>query len=129
VAAESVTGVQFARHWMHTGMVRLDGEKMSKSLGNLVFVSDLLRSYDAAAIRLAILSHHYHDSWEWRDEALEKAKAQLESWALTGPGEGALDAVRERLDDDLDTPGALEAIAVAAARGEGVSAALALLGA
>ena len=65
--SESATGEPFVRHWMHQAMVRLDGEKMSKSLGNLVFVSDLLDEWDPAAIRLAILAHHYRTPWEWND--------------------------------------------------------------
>ena len=58
---------------MHVGMVRMDGEKMSKSLGNLVFVSDLLKTWDPRAIRLAIIEHHYRDSWEWDDDLMPRA--------------------------------------------------------
>jgi L-cysteine:1D-myo-inositol 2-amino-2-deoxy-alpha-D-glucopyranoside ligase len=128
VAAESVTGVTFVQHWMHVGMVRLDGEKMSKSLGNLVFASDLLRQHDAGAIRAAILSHHYRESWEWFAADLLKVEAQLEGWRSRGPGTGALAEVRSCLDNDLDTPGALAAIDRAASGGESVGDALGLLG-
>jgi len=130
--SEAATGQTFVRHWMHQSMVRMDGEKMSKSLGNLVFISDLLKSWDARAIRLAIVEHHYRDSWEWDEDLMPRAAARLERWlATTSPGEGpspVLDAVRARLDDDLDTPGAVAAIDAAAQRGEPVGDATALLG-
>ncbi|HEX2038825.1 MAG TPA: cysteine--tRNA ligase [Acidimicrobiales bacterium] len=125
--SEAATGQPFVRHWMHVGMVCLDGEKMSKSLGNLVFVSDLLKEWEPAAVRLAISAHHYRSSWEWHDGLMPEAAARLERWRAAGDGPGALDEVRVALDDDLDTPAALAAVD-AAARGEGVSAAAALLG-
>src|SRR5262249_41497567 len=75
--SESVTGVQFCRHWMHSAMVTYEGEKMSKSLGNLVFVSDLLKHSDPRAIRLALMAHHYRSSFEWHDTDLEDSTALL----------------------------------------------------
>ncbi len=57
--SESATGVPFVRLWLHVGLVRLDGTKMSKSLGNLVFVGELCKEWDPAAVRLALLDHHY----------------------------------------------------------------------
>ena len=126
--SESVTGKSFVRHWMHVGMVRLGGEKMSKSLGNLVFVEDLLEGHEPDAIRLALLSQHYRASFEWRDELLADAESQLARWRTNGYGDQALDAVRARLDDDLDTPGALRLIDESVATGHGVSAAAELLG-
>jgi L-cysteine:1D-myo-inositol 2-amino-2-deoxy-alpha-D-glucopyranoside ligase len=127
--SEAATGEPFVRHWMHVGLVGMDGEKMSKSLGNLVFVSDLLKTWDPRAIRLAIIEHHYRDSWEWDDDLMPRATARLVAWSeAAGPGTAALDEVRDALDDDLDTPRALRAIDAAAARGDGVSAAAALLG-
>jgi L-cysteine:1D-myo-inositol 2-amino-2-deoxy-alpha-D-glucopyranoside ligase len=127
--SEAATGEPFVRHWMHVGLVGMDGEKMSKSLGNLVFVSDLLKSWDPRAIRLAIIEHHYRDSWEWDDDLMPRATARLMAWSdAAGPGTAALEEVRDALDDDLDTPRALRAIDAAAARGDGVSAAAALLG-
>jgi L-cysteine:1D-myo-inositol 2-amino-2-deoxy-alpha-D-glucopyranoside ligase len=126
--SEAATGQPFVRHWMHVGMVRLGGEKMSKSLGNLVFVSDLLKEWDPAAIRLAILRHHYRDSWDWTGELMPEASARLESWDAAGEGDGGLAEVRAALDDDLDTPSALAAVDAAAAAGLGVSEAVALLG-
>jgi L-cysteine:1D-myo-inositol 2-amino-2-deoxy-alpha-D-glucopyranoside ligase len=126
--SQAATGEQFVRHWMHVGMVCMDGEKMSKSLGNLVFVSDLLKEYDPAAIRLAISAHHYRDSWSWDETLMPTAAERLERWRAAGRGDGALAAVRAALDDDLDSPTAVAAIDAAAARGEGISAAAALLG-
>jgi L-cysteine:1D-myo-inositol 2-amino-2-deoxy-alpha-D-glucopyranoside ligase len=126
--SESATGETFVRHWMHQAMVRMDGEKMSKSLGNLVFVSDLRKEWDTRAIRLAVLAHHYRTPWEWDDAITPTAAQRLEAWIAAGEGDGALDEVRERLDDDLDTPGAVAAIDAAVAAGTGVSEAAALLG-
>ena len=132
--SEAATGAPFVRHWMHQAMVRMDGEKMSKSLGNLVFISDLRTEWDVRAIRLGIVAHHYRDSWEWDDTIMPTAAARLDAWlaATTAPGSvdsvTALDEVRARLDDDLDTPGAVAAIDAAVARGEGVASAAALLG-
>jgi L-cysteine:1D-myo-inositol 2-amino-2-deoxy-alpha-D-glucopyranoside ligase len=107
----------YARHYTHAGMVRLDGEKMSKSRGNLVFVSALRSAgEDPAAIRLALLAHHYRGDWDWTDAGLADARARLQRWrsAVALPvapsAQSALDRVRVRLADDLDTPGALAAI-------------------
>lgn len=126
--SESVTGVPFVRHWMHVGMVCMDGEKMSKSLGNLVFVGELLKEWDPTAVRLMILGHHYRSEWHWTDELMPAAAARLETWRAAGPGAGALAEVRAALDDDLDCPRALAAIDRAVDAGEGVSEALGLLG-
>ncbi|HEY6531099.1 MAG TPA: cysteine--tRNA ligase [Acidimicrobiales bacterium] len=132
--SEAATGEVFVRHWMHQAMVRMDGEKMSKSLGNLVFVSDLLKTWDPRAIRLGIVAHHYRESWEWDEAIMPAAGARFDTWlaATEAPGatdsETALAEVRERLDDDLDTPGAVAAVDMAVARGEGVASAAALLG-
>jgi len=126
--SESVTGAPFVRHWMHVAMVCMDGVKMSKSLGNLVFVGDLLKEWDPAAIRLAILVHHYRMEWSWDDTLMPEAADRLQRWRAAGAGGGALDEVRAALDADLDTPGAVAAIDAAAAAGRGVSEAAALLG-
>jgi L-cysteine:1D-myo-inositol 2-amino-2-deoxy-alpha-D-glucopyranoside ligase len=126
--SEAATGEPFVRHWMHQAMVRMDGEKMSKSLGNLVFVSELRKEWDPMAIRLMIVENHYRTEWEWDETRMPRAAERLERWRATGRGEGGLDAARAALDDDLDTPGAIAAIDEAAARGEGVSAAAAVLG-
>jgi L-cysteine:1D-myo-inositol 2-amino-2-deoxy-alpha-D-glucopyranoside ligase len=106
-----------ARVHMHAGMVAYDGEKMSKSLGNLVLVSRLReQDVDPMAVRLAILAHHYREDWEWTDEALHGAIARLERWreALSGNGgpdaTSTLDAIRKGLAEDLDAPAALRAV-------------------
>ncbi|MDQ6784873.1 MAG: cysteine--tRNA ligase [Actinomycetota bacterium] len=124
----SATGEPFARHWMHVGMVRLGGTKMSKSLGNLVFVHDLLKDWEAPAIRLAIIANHYRHSWDWDDALMHEASARLARWRAAGTGDGGLAEARRALDDDLDTPAALRAIDQAAAAGMGVNKAAALLG-
>ena len=126
--SEAATGEPFVRHWMHQAMVRMDGEKMSKSLGNLVFVNDLRKEWDARAIRLAIVSHHYRDSWEWDGTVMPEAAERVKRWTAVGDGTAALDEVRAALDDDLDTPTAVRAVDEAVAAGHGVSAAAALLG-
>ncbi|GAB6902919.1 cysteine--1-D-myo-inosityl 2-amino-2-deoxy-alpha-D-glucopyranoside ligase [Kineosporia succinea] len=107
----------FAQHYAHAGMVRLDGEKMSKSRGNLVFVSKLRASgVDPQVIRLAILAHHYRTSWDWTDENLAAAQTRLDRWkdALSrqeGPDpEPVLAAVRAAVGTDLDAPAALAAV-------------------
>ena len=129
-SAQSVaaTGEPFVRHWMHQAMVRMDGEKMSKSLGNLVFVSDLRKEFDTRAIRLGLVANHYRSEWEWHDELMPEAAGRLDRWLEAGDGTAALAEVRSALDDDLDTPTAVAAIDAAAAEGHGVSAAAALLG-
>ncbi len=128
--SEAATGHPFVGLWMHVGMVCLGGEKMSKSLGNLVFVGDLLKDWEPAAVRLAILSHHYRSPWEWHEGLLREASHRLAGWRAGGTGDAALDAVRAALDDDLDTPAALAAIDAAAASSSvsGVSQAASLLG-
>jgi L-cysteine:1D-myo-inositol 2-amino-2-deoxy-alpha-D-glucopyranoside ligase len=125
--SEAVTGVPFAKHWLHVGMVRLGGEKMSKSLGNLVFVDDLLEKWEPAVIRLAILSHHYREGFEWDNHDLEVAYARIKRWRAAGEGDEGLDEVRSLLDEDLNTPDALAAIDDAASKG-GVTESAALLG-
>ena len=128
--SEAATGESFVRHWMHQAMVRMDGEKMSKSLGNLVFVSDLRETWDPRVIRLAVLAHHYRHQWDWDDKVMPAAAERLARWqaAGTGDGDAALDAVRAALDADLDTPAAVAAIDDAAESGLAVSRAAALLG-
>jgi L-cysteine:1D-myo-inositol 2-amino-2-deoxy-alpha-D-glucopyranoside ligase len=126
--SEAATGEPFVRHWMHQAMVRMDGEKMSKSLGNLVFVSELRKELDPMAIRLILIENHYRTAWEWDDSRPARAAERLERWRSAGAGRGALADVRAALDDDLDAPAAVIAIDKAAANGEGVSDAAALLG-
>lgn len=116
--AQVLTGEHpFARAYVHAGMVALNGEKMSKSKGNLVFVSALRRDdVDPAAIRLALLAHHYRADWEWTDQVLADAVERLARWraAVSRPDGISADAlveeVREALADDLDAPAALAAV-------------------
>jgi L-cysteine:1D-myo-inositol 2-amino-2-deoxy-alpha-D-glucopyranoside ligase len=127
--AEAATGARpFARAHVHAGMVGLDGEKMSKSRGNLVFVSALRRDgVEPAALRLALLSQHYRADWEWTPAHLQAAEARLDRWraAVTvpagPPAEAVLAEVRAALAADLDAPSALAAVDrwVAAGRVEG----------
>jgi L-cysteine:1D-myo-inositol 2-amino-2-deoxy-alpha-D-glucopyranoside ligase len=126
--SEAATGQPLVRHWMHQAMVHMDGEKMSKSLGNLVFVSDLAEEFDPRAIRLGVIGHHYRDAWEWNGTIMPTAQERLARWEANGDGSGALDEVRRALDHDLSTPEAIDAIDVAVGKGLGVSEAAALLG-
>ncbi|MDM7831014.1 cysteine--1-D-myo-inosityl 2-amino-2-deoxy-alpha-D-glucopyranoside ligase [Cellulomonas edaphi] len=103
-----------ARVHLHAGMVGLEGEKMSKSRGNLVLVSALrAQGVDPMAIRLAILAHRYRDDWDWTQAGLDAAVARLERWRAAVSGNGGPDpdrllaAVRAAVADDLDTPAAL----------------------
>ncbi|PRY18076.1 cysteine--1-D-myo-inosityl 2-amino-2-deoxy-alpha-D-glucopyranoside ligase [Kineococcus rhizosphaerae] len=107
----------FARAYAHSGMVALDGEKMSKSKGNLVLVSKLRAAgVEAGAIRLAIVAHHWRSEWEWTDEVLATARERFSAWSSAvarpvGPDATALlRTVRERMADDLDAPGAVAAV-------------------
>lgn len=129
--SESVTGTPFVKHWMHVGLVGLDGTKMSKSLGNLVFVDDLVERAEPAAVRLALLNQQYRLDWEWRDELLSMAQSRLATWRstlTTGRSGTVIDDVRAALDDDLNTPAALESIDQAAHAGFNVAPAASLLG-
>ena len=109
-------------------MVHLDGRKMSKSTGNLVFIHELRERYDPMAIRLALGAHHYRRPWQWSDQLIHDAVDRLERWRDAGEGDGALEEVRSHLDDDLDVPAALSVVDAAAAAGEGVREAAGLLG-
>jgi L-cysteine:1D-myo-inositol 2-amino-2-deoxy-alpha-D-glucopyranoside ligase len=106
----------FARYWVHVGTVDYQGEKMSKSLGNLVFVSDLLKIADPRAIRLALMRHHYRSGFEWHDTDLEEGNALLHRLVAAAACPGGADPrpfaarVRAAIDDDLDAPRALEAL-------------------
>jgi L-cysteine:1D-myo-inositol 2-amino-2-deoxy-alpha-D-glucopyranoside ligase len=111
--SELFTGVKpFARFWMHTGMVRLRGEKMSKSLGNLVLARDLLEAHTAGALRLYLFSFHYRAGWDFDalalrkfdelGERLEKVTAGIKP----GPAQQG-DAFLAAMDDDLNTPAAI----------------------
>jgi L-cysteine:1D-myo-inositol 2-amino-2-deoxy-alpha-D-glucopyranoside ligase len=134
----------FCQFWMHIGMVRYQGEKMSKSLGNLVLARNVLRVHSADALRLYLHSNHYRDAWSYRDTgpaeyeglaSLLKEAAHLDSRHGTDfGGEGFETRFRNALDDDLNTPAALEVlrdfasdIITAAAEGDDVRTAQARL--
>ncbi|QUQ62794.1 cysteine--1-D-myo-inosityl 2-amino-2-deoxy-alpha-D-glucopyranoside ligase [Kutzneria sp. CA-103260] len=116
--AEALTGRHpFARHYAHAGMIGLDGEKMSKSRGNLVFVSRLRADeVDPGAIRLALFAGHYRTDRPWSDQLLTTAQDRLARWrsavALDSApsAEDTVARLRDHLSDDLDTPKALAAI-------------------
>jgi L-cysteine:1D-myo-inositol 2-amino-2-deoxy-alpha-D-glucopyranoside ligase len=139
VALDGTGEPPFARRYAHAGLVRLDGEKMSKSRGNLVFVSQLLsEGNDPMAVRLAVISHHYRADWDWTADSLLIATERLAIWRTAvgassdvgGSAAGGDDAeagmrvlatVRNRMADDLDSPGAIAAVdewAAAALAGE-----------
>jgi L-cysteine:1D-myo-inositol 2-amino-2-deoxy-alpha-D-glucopyranoside ligase len=128
--SEAATGEPFVRHWMHTALIAKDGEKMSKSLGNLVFVDKLRTEWDPMAIRLGLIEHHYRIEWEWDEELMPRNADRLRRWrqAADGGSSDLIDVVRERLDDDLDTPGAVAAIDAGAANGRATRAVAELLG-
>jgi cysteinyl-tRNA synthetase len=111
--AEAATGVvPFARAWMHVGTVRLKGEKMAKSTGNLVFVSDLVAQSSGAVVRTLLLDRRYDQPWDHTAEGLDEAAARLEALhsaaGRAGTDETAQRAVLAALADDLDVPRALD---------------------
>lgn len=102
---------------LHAGLVSYQGEKMSKSLGNLVFVSELIKDeVDPMVIRLALLSQHYRSEWEWTDSLLDQAKDRLQLWLDAFSGNGGPDAtavlknMRAAMREDLNAPEALVAV-------------------
>jgi L-cysteine:1D-myo-inositol 2-amino-2-deoxy-alpha-D-glucopyranoside ligase len=115
--AETLTGEHpFAAHYTHAGMINLAGEKMSKSLGNLAFVSRLLADgADPGAIRVALFTGHYRSDREWSDDLLATASRRLGLWRAAAPRSGAdssavVTELREAIADDLDTPRALAGV-------------------
>ncbi|MFL5761589.1 MAG: cysteine--tRNA ligase [Thermomicrobiales bacterium] len=120
--SEFATGVKpFVRYWVHNGMVEYQGEKMSKSLGNLVLVRDALETYSADALRLYMFSHHYRSAWEYREEEMDEwvRLAYDIREAVDFPAYGIEQEVdvsifNERffnaLEDDLDTTSAIESL-------------------
>ena len=129
--SEAATGSPFVKHWMHVAMVFMDGAKMSKSLGNLVFVDALRKLWDPRAIRLAIINNHYRFEWEWDETHMPLALERLQAWqeSVNFPQDpSTLQAVRSHLDNDLDTPRALQSIDEAVRQGLSGRDAAALLG-
>jgi L-cysteine:1D-myo-inositol 2-amino-2-deoxy-alpha-D-glucopyranoside ligase len=106
----------YVKLWVHVAMVGYQGEKMSKSIGNLVFVRQLLERVPAATVRLLLAAHHHRASWEYTDEELSAAEARRRRYTFAAGVGTALDGDEaehwraeflERIDDDLDAPGAL----------------------
>ena len=139
---EPVTGKKpFVRHWLHIAMVELDGEKMSKSLGNLIMIRDLLQEYSADAIRYYLADHHYRQSWEYDASGLKRATEAVQELVSAvsrqgGTQEPVVDATPfvhlfiQAMDNDLDTVKALNvlrqfaaSIQAAAAAGRSVESA------
>lgn len=128
---KAVTGGDFVDIWMHQAMVRMDGEKMSKSLGNMDFVGELRESTDPRAIRLAASRFHYRTEWDWDRSVLEESVADIKLWEeATNPDKESelLETVGKHLDNDLDMPAAVAAINNQAATGHSVSSAASLIG-
>ena len=132
--SEAATGQPFVKHWMHVAMVSMDGHKMSKSRGNLVFVDKLRTQHDPMAIRLGLIEHHYRTEWEWDDGLMARNEARLSNWksaAQVGSSQGdsgLLAEVRSVLDNDLDTPTAVALVDAAASKGLAVGDSARLLG-
>jgi L-cysteine:1D-myo-inositol 2-amino-2-deoxy-alpha-D-glucopyranoside ligase len=117
--AEAAGVAPYVRHWAHVAMVNHEGEKMSKSLGNLVFVRDLVGRVPGGAVRVLLGQHHYRTSWTFDDAEVDAAAARYERYgaAIRSGGQLSPDAAQEherrffdRLDDDLDTPGAFDVL-------------------
>jgi L-cysteine:1D-myo-inositol 2-amino-2-deoxy-alpha-D-glucopyranoside ligase len=132
--SEAATGQPFVKHWMHVAMVSMDGHKMSKSRGNLVFVDKLRTQHDPMAIRLGLIEHHYRTEWEWDDGLMARNETRLSNWksaAQVGSSlgdVGLLAEVRSALDNDLDTPTAVALVDAAAGKGLAVGDSARLLG-
>ena len=132
--SEAATGQPFVKHWMHVAMVSMDGHKMSKSRGNLVFVDKLRTQHDPMAIRLGLIEHHYRTEWEWDDGLMTRNEARLAQWksaAHVGDSQGdsgLLADVRAALDNDLDTPSSVALVDAAAKNGVAVGDSARLLG-
>jgi L-cysteine:1D-myo-inositol 2-amino-2-deoxy-alpha-D-glucopyranoside ligase len=129
--SESATGTTFVDHWMHAALISKDGEKMSKSLGNLVFIDALRNEWDPRTIRLGIISNHYRTEWEWSEQLMPTSQERLQNWlsSVDYEDDGTLiDEVRLALDDDLDTPSACAKIDAAVQEGRNAGPAASLLG-
>ncbi len=126
--AESLGARPYVSLWVHVAMVGYKGEKMSKSLGNLVFVADLLGQVAAPVVRLLLCAHHHRAAWEYHDDELVRARSRWASYQAAMKGGAVLAAVDARsvqeaflghLDDDLDTPAALALLDEVATRSTG----------
>ncbi len=129
--SENVTGKKFVKIWMHTAMVFCEDKKMSKSLGNMIFISDLLEKFSSDVIRIQLLSHHYRTAWNYDEKEFENAKETVEIFknlardqALSAKGQALASAQRGKrpdlnklkavlpdffkaLDDDFNSPAAI----------------------
>lgn len=118
--SECFTGKPFVRYWMHTGMLRYNGAKMSKSLGNLVFIRDIQNVLGPNEVRLRLLTHHYRSQWEFTGWEIEKVKEMnalfKAAWQAESDTGEVFDcasyekAFLEAMDDDFDTPRAIEVL-------------------
>lgn len=126
--AEIILNAPFVGIWMHTAMVYYKGEKMSKSLGNLVFVDDVFQNYEPAALRIGLLTKHYRDPFEFDYSLLKEGQELLDLFRSTPSGEGSVEKVAQALDDDLNTPFAIEILAETARAKKPVGEGLELLG-
>ena len=129
--AEATYGVdRMAGHYVHAGMIALDGVKMSKSLGNLVFVHKLTeQGHDPSAIRLAVFSGHYRDDRDFSYDALDDAEKRLTRWrellaqdVSEEEAVGVVDKLRAALANDLDTARALNIVDEASGDHDGILA-------
>jgi cysteinyl-tRNA synthetase len=114
---------EFARYWVHNGFLTVEGEKMSKSIGNILMVRDILKNSPGEAIRLNMLSSHYRQPLDWTEDGVAEARTILDRWyRAAGEAEPAdCPEVIEALEDDLNTPKAIAALhqlATAAAAGD-----------
>jgi cysteinyl-tRNA synthetase len=108
--AEALPGGRpFVRHWVHTGQVILGREKMSKSLGNLVFVHDLLDRHDPLAVRRFLLRRRYRDDWDFAEDRLDQEGGEKTPSTVDGSWAGNADraAFFDAMDEDMNTPAAL----------------------
>lgn len=131
---EAATGkIPFVKYWLHTGTVMYQGQKISKSLGNLVLVSDLLKNYSQNTIRWMLLSHHYRQPWEFTEGEIKKAESAVKNVESSLKNTGELktetkEAFEKVLDNDMDTPKALEIITQKASKGQNITELYKLLG-
>jgi cysteinyl-tRNA synthetase len=120
-------GSEFARYWVHNGFLTVEGEKMSKSIGNVLLVRDLVGKAPGEAIRLNMLSSHYRQPMDWTEDGMAQARKTLDRWYRAAGDATPLPcaAVTEALEDDLNSPKAIAALhelAGAAAQGDAEAA-------
>lgn len=123
--SEGATGKKpFAKYWMHTGIISYQSKKMSKSKGNLVLISDMLKKYSQDALRWLFLSHHYRENWEFEERELNQAEQtftrlkKLISQKESSDNKALWRIFKENMDDNLNTPKTLLLIKHAAEKGD-----------